>query len=61
MLTGRSVREGPLTGRPKLARALPEALAEVNIVPGHVMSWEVNLLYFSSIISSLVISLLAYI
>ena len=35
---GRSVREGPLTGRPELAGALPEALAEVNMVPGHVVS-----------------------
>ena len=58
---GHLVREGPLTGRPELAGALPEALAEVNIVPGHVVSWEIDLLYFSSIISSLVVLLPAYI
>ena len=37
-LTGHSVREGPLTGRLELVRALPEALAEVNIVPGYIIS-----------------------
>jgi hypothetical protein len=56
---GRLVREGPLMGRPELAGALLEALAEVNMVPGHVMSWEIDLLYFFSIISFLVILLLA--
>jgi hypothetical protein len=57
ILTGRSVREGPLTGRPELVGALPEALAEVNIVPGYVVFWEVDLLYFSSTIFFLVVSL----
>jgi hypothetical protein len=61
ILTGRSVWEGPLTGRPELAEALLEALAEVDIVPGYIVFWEVDLLYFSSTISSLAVSLLAYI
>jgi hypothetical protein len=61
ILTGHSVREGPLTGRPELAEALPEALAEVNIVPGYMVSWEIDLLYFSSTVSSLAVSLPAYI
>ena len=55
------VREGLLTGRPELAEALPEALAEVDIVPGYVISWEVDLLYFSSTISFLAVLLLVYI
>jgi hypothetical protein len=58
---GRSVREGPPTERPELAGALPEALAEVNIIPGYVISWEIDLLHFSSTISSLAVSLPAYI
>jgi hypothetical protein len=37
ILTGRSVREGPLTERPELVEALPEALAEVDIVPGYIV------------------------
>jgi hypothetical protein len=48
-------------GRPELVKALPEALAEVDMIPGHVVSWEIDLLYFSSIISSLAILLPAYI
>ena len=60
-LTGRSVREGPLTGRPELAGALPEALAEVDMVPGYVVFWEADLLHFSSTISSLAVSLPAYV
>jgi hypothetical protein len=48
-------------GRPELVGALPEALAEVNIVPGYIVFWEVNLLYFSSIISFLAVLLPAYI
>ena len=43
--------------RPEPAGALPEALAEVDMVPGHVVSWEVDLLYFSSTVSSLAVSL----
>jgi hypothetical protein len=61
MLTGHSVREGPLIGRPELVGALPEALAEVNIVPSYVVFWEVDLLYFSSTISFLAVLLPAYI
>jgi hypothetical protein len=60
-LTGHSVREGPLIERPELAGALPEALAEVDMVPSYVVSWEIDLLYFSSTISSLAVLLLAYI
>ena len=56
-----SVREGPLTGRPELVRALLEALVEVNIISSYIIFWEVNLLYFSSTIFSLVILLLVYI
>jgi hypothetical protein len=48
-------------GRPELVGALPEALAEVNIVSGYIVFYKVNLLYFSSTISSLVVSLPAYI
>jgi hypothetical protein len=47
--------------QPELLGALPEALVEVDIVPGYIVSWEIDLLYFSSIISSLVISLPVYI
>jgi hypothetical protein len=61
MLTERSVREGPLTGRPELVGALPEALAEVDIVPGYVIFWEVDLLYFSFTIFFLAVLLPAYI
>jgi hypothetical protein len=56
-----SVREEPLTGRPELVGALPEALAEVNIVPDYIVFWEINLLYFSSIIFSLIVLLPVYI
>jgi hypothetical protein len=59
--TGYSVREGPLTGRPELAEALPEALAEVDIISGYIVFWEIDLLYFSSTIFSLAVSLPAYI
>jgi hypothetical protein len=59
--TGYSVREGPLTERSELAGALPEALAEVDIVPGYMVSWEINLLHFSSTIFFLAVSLPAYI
>jgi hypothetical protein len=61
MPIGRSVREGPPTERPELAGALPEALAEVDMVSGYMVSWEIDLLYFSSTISSLVVLLPAYI
>jgi hypothetical protein len=37
------------------------ALEELDIIPGYVVSWKVDLLYFSSTISSLVVSLLVYI
>jgi hypothetical protein len=55
--TGCSVREGPPTGRPEPAGALPEALTEVDMVPGYVVSWEIDLLHFSSTVSSLAVSL----
>jgi hypothetical protein len=61
ILTGRLVREGPLTERPELVEALPEALAEVDIVSGYIVSWEIDLLHFSSIIFFLAVSLPAYI
>jgi hypothetical protein len=38
MLTGHSVRKGPLMRRPELVGALLEALAEVDIVPGYIVS-----------------------
>jgi hypothetical protein len=53
----RSVREGPPIGRPE-----PEgALEELDIVPGYVVSWKVDLLHFSSTVSSLAVSLPAYV
>ena len=58
---GRLVREGPLTGRPELVGALLEALAKVDIVPGYIIFWDIDLLYFSSTISFLAVSLPAYI
>jgi hypothetical protein len=61
ILTGYLVREGLPIGRPELAGALPEALAEVNIVPSYMVFWKINLLYFSSTIFFLVVLLLAYI
>ena len=47
--------------QPELVEALPEALVEVNIIPGYIISWGIDLLYFSSTISFLVVSLLVYI
>jgi hypothetical protein len=38
ILIGYSVRKRPLTGRPELVEALLKALAEVNIVPGYIVS-----------------------
>jgi hypothetical protein len=38
MLIGYSVRKGLLTGRPEPVEALPEALVEVDIVPGYIVS-----------------------
>jgi hypothetical protein len=61
MPMGHSVREGPLTGQPKPVEALPEALVEVDMVPGYMVSWEIDLLYFSSTISSLAVLLPVYI
>jgi hypothetical protein len=37
------------------------ALEELDIVPGYVVSWKVDLLHFSSTVSSLAVSLPAYI
>jgi hypothetical protein len=56
-LTRRSVWGGPLTGRPELVGALEE----LDIIPSYVVSWKVDLLYFSSTVSSLAVSLPAYI
>jgi hypothetical protein len=61
ILIGYSVRERLPTERPEPVGALPEALAEVDIVPGYIVSWEIDLLYFSSTISSLVVLLPVYI
>jgi len=61
ILTEYLVREEPLTERPELAGALPEALAEVNIVPSYIVFWEINLLYFSFTISFLIVLLPVYI
>jgi len=47
--------------RPEPVGALPEALAEVDMVPGYIVSWEIDLLYFSSTISSLAVLLPVYI
>jgi hypothetical protein len=52
---------GMPTGRPEPAGALPEALAEVDMVPGYIVSWEIDLLHFSSTVSSLAVSLPVYI
>ena len=59
--TGYSVREGLPTERPEPVGALPEALAEVDMVPGYIVSWEIDLLYFSFTISFLVVLLPVYI
>jgi hypothetical protein len=58
---GYSVRKEPLIEQPEPVGALPEALAEVDMVPGYIVSWEIDLLYFSSTVSSLAVSLLVYI
>jgi hypothetical protein len=57
ILIRRSVWEGPLMGRPELIGALEE----LDIIPSYIVSWKVDLLYFSSTISSLVVLLPAYI
>jgi hypothetical protein len=44
-------------GQPKLVGALEE----LNIIPSYIVSWKVDLLYFSSTISSLAVLLLVYI
>jgi hypothetical protein len=56
-----SIRKELLIRRPELIGALPEALVEVNIVSGYIVFWEINLLYFSSIIFFLVVLLPVYI
>jgi hypothetical protein len=56
-LIRRSVREGLPTGRPELEGALKE----LDIIPGYIVSWKVNLLHFSSTVSSLAVSLPVYV
>jgi hypothetical protein len=56
-----SVQKGPLMEQPEPVEALPEALAEVDMVPGYIVFWEIDLLYFSSTVSFLAVLLPVYI